>query len=70
MNTPTSARAIGSRDADDIFQQYKQSAFLSVCFVVGEQGSLLEMDVVEYRKGGDDGSIELGSYIGDGKVLL
>lgn len=28
----------------------------------------MELDVVEYRKGGDDGSIELGSYIGDGQV--
>lgn len=46
------------------------SSFLSASLIAGEQGNLLEMDVVEYRKGGEDGSIELGSYIGDGKVSL
>lgn len=36
--------------------------------IVDGQGSLMELDVVEYRTGGDDGHLELGSYIGDGKV--
>ncbi|CAM9881830.1 unnamed protein product [Ectocarpus fasciculatus] len=35
----------------------------------GWEGSLLELDVVEYRSGpDDDSSLELASYIGDGKL--
>lgn len=34
-----------------------------------KQGRLLELDVVEYRSGpDDDSSLELASYIGEGKV--
>lgn len=35
---------------------------------VDKQGNLWELDVVEYRRGEGDSSIELASYIGDGKV--